>query len=295
MFIATLVAAGRLSRDEILAAADLLDAAGVQSPSWQWLEEGSAADLRFDIAAAQAPIIAAALEEGLSGVDVFVLPDASRRKHLLVADMDSTMITVECIDELADYAGVKAEVAEITERAMRGELAFEDALRARVALLKGLEAEAIDRCRTERVRLTPGARTTVGTMRREGALTIMVSGGFTRFADPVGAEIGFERVIANRLVVEEGRLTGAVEPPIVGAEAKRLALIEGRRDRGLLAEATMAVGDGANDIPMICEAAFGVSYRAKPAAAEAADARIRHNDLTALLYAQGYRKEEWAV
>jgi phosphoserine phosphatase len=294
MFIATLVAAGRLTRDEIFAAGDLLAAASVQAIRWQWVEEGSAAEIHCRALEHEGGLISGALEGKLPGVDIFVLPEAFRRKRLLVADMDSTMITVECIDELADYAGLKGEVAEVTERAMRGELVFEEALRARVALLKGLEARAIDRCRAERVRLTPGAQALVRTMRRDGALTILVSGGFTRFADPVGAEIGFERVVANRLGIVDERLTGEVEEPIVGAEAKRLALIEGCSGRGLAREQTLAVGDGANDIPMIREAGFGVAYRAKPAAAAAAAARIEHNDLTALLYAQGYARGEWA-
>jgi phosphoserine phosphatase len=207
--------------------------------------------------------------------------------------MDSTMITVECIDELADYAGLKAEVAEVTERAMRGELQFEAALRARVALLEGLDDSAIDRCREERVRLMPGARALVRTMRRDGALTILVSGGFTRFADPVGAEIGFERVMANRLISGGGKLTGRVGMPIVGAAAKRTALLDALAERGIEAEQALAVGDGANDIPMIEAAGLGVAYHAKPAAAAAADARIVHGDLTALLYAQGYARAEW--
>jgi phosphoserine phosphatase len=162
-----------------------------------------------------------------------------------------------------------------------------------VALRAGLDEAAIDRCRAERVRLTRGARALVRTMRREGALTVLVSGGFTRFAEPVGAEIGFERVVANRLGVAAGRLTGAVELPIVGAEAKRRALLDAAAERGLASAAALAVGDGANDIPMLAAAGLGVAYRAKPAAAAAAGARIEHNDLTALLYAQGYARGEW--
>ncbi|HEX9954919.1 MAG TPA: phosphoserine phosphatase SerB [Allosphingosinicella sp.] len=294
MFIVTLVAADRLTKDDIYAAGEILERANVYAHHFAWIEEGSAADLECDCFAHELPRIREALEGKLPGVDVIVHPQEGRRKKLLVADMDSTMITVECIDELADYAGLKAEVAEITERAMRGELAFEEALRARVALLKGLKANTIDRCREERVRLTLGARQLVRTMRREGALTILVSGGFTRFADPVGEEIGFDRVLANRLRIEGGLLTGEVEPPIVGAEAKRLALIAGRDERSLQPEETLAVGDGANDIPMLREAGLGVAFHAKPAAAEAAGARIVYNDLTALLYAQGYKKAAWA-
>ena len=255
-----------------------------------WIEDDTACDLLFS--AAPGPVTAALEGLGLQA-DIIIQGEADRRKKLLVADMDSTMITVECIDELADYAGLKAEVAEVTERAMRGELVFEEALRARVSLLKGLEDSAIDRCRAERVRLTPGATALVRTMRREGALTILVSGGFTRFAEPVGEEIGFERIIANRLVSAGGFLTGEVEMPVVGADTKRTALLDGLAERGLEAEEALAVGDGANDVPMIEAAGLGVAYHAKPAAAAAAGARIVHGDLTALLFAQGYARAEW--
>ena len=291
MFIATLIANLGLSGGDISAAEDALRGAGIEPAARSWVEPDTACDLFFTADPDRARLT---LEGLLAATDVIVQGESERRRKLLVADMDSTMITVECIDELADYAGLKAEVAEVTERAMRGEIVFEEALRARVALLKGLEAQAIDRCRAERVRLTPGARALVRTMRRDGALTILVSGGFTRFADPVAAEIGFERIVANRLGVTDERLTGEVEAPIVGAEAKRLALIDGRTERGLAARETLAVGDGANDIPMIREAGLGVAYRAKPAAAAAAAARVVHNDLTALLYAQGYPRSDWA-
>lgn len=291
MFIATLIANARLSGGDISAAEDALRGAGLEPCGRAWVEPAIACDIRFTRDASSARD---ALEGLLPTVDVIVQVEADRRRKLLVADMDSTMITVECIDELADYAGLKTEVAEVTERAMRGEMVFEDALRARVALLKGLEAHAIDRCRLDRVRLTPGARALVRTMRRDGALTVLVSGGFTLFADPVGKEIGFERVVANRLCVVDERLTGEVEPPVVGAEAKRLALIHGRTERSLSPQETLAVGDGANDIPMLREAGLGVAYRAKPAAVAAAGARIEHGDLSALLYAQGYARSTWA-
>jgi phosphoserine phosphatase len=212
---------------------------------------------------------------------------------VLVADMDSTMITVECIDELADYAGIKAEIAEVTERAMRGELDFAAALEARVALLKGLEEAAIERCLEDRVRLSPGAETLVKTMRTRGATTILVSGGFTRFADPVGARIGFERVIANRLEIADARLTGTVAKPIVDSATKEETLLGAAAELGLAAEATLAVGDGANDLAMIRKAGLGVAYRAKPIVAAAAGARIDHGDLTALLHAQGIARSEW--
>ncbi|TFI56649.1 phosphoserine phosphatase SerB [Sphingomonas parva] len=291
MFIATLIAKQRLAGGDISHAEDALRAAGIEPMGRSWIEEDKACDLLFSADPAPAR---SALEGRFAGVDVIVQGEAGRRKRLLVADMDSTMITVECIDELADYAGLKAEVADITERAMRGELRFEEALRARVRLLEGLDEAVIDQCRSERVRLMPGAASLVRTMRRDGALTILVSGGFTRFADPLGAEIGFERVIANRLLGAEGRLDGTVAEPIVGAETKKATLLDGLAERGLEAEDALAVGDGANDIPMLQAAGLGVAYHAKPAAAAAADARIEQGDLTALLYAQGYARAEWA-
>lgn len=255
-----------------------------------WIEDDKACDLLFSGTPSAARD---ALEGLLPGVDSVVQGEGSRRRRLLVADMDSTMITVECIDELADYAGLKAEVAAVTERAMRGEIGFEAALAERVALLAGLEAEAIDRCRAERVRPTPGAVPLVRTMKREGAFTLLVSGGFTLFAEPVAAEIGFDRVVANRLGVAAGRLDGTVAPPVIGAEGKRLALLDAAVARGVRLEESLAVGDGANDVPMLEEAGLGIAYHAKPAAAAAADSAILHNDLTALLYAQGWARSEW--
>jgi phosphoserine phosphatase len=290
MFIATLIAKDRLAHGDISAAADALASAGMAPLGRSWIEEDKACDLLFSAAPGPAR---AALEGLLDGIDVIVQGEASRRRRLLVADMDSTMISVECIDELADYAGVKAEVAAVTERAMRGEIGFEAALAERVALLAGLDEGAIDRCREERVRLTPGARALVRTMKREGAFTLLVSGGFTRFADPVGAELGFDRVVANRLGLESGRLDGKVEGPILGAEGKRGALLDAAAERNHRPDEAMAVGDGANDVPMLKEAGLGVAYRAKPAAVAVADASVLHNDLTALLYAQGWARSEW--
>jgi phosphoserine phosphatase len=255
-----------------------------------WIDEGDAADVVFGFAPADAR---AALEGSVEGMDVVVQPIAGREKWLLVADMDSTMITVECIDELADYAGIKPQIAEITEAAMRGELDFAAALDARVALLKGLCADAIERCLAERVHLMPGARTLVRTMRARGATTILVSGGFTAFAEPLAAEIGFDRAIANRLELAEGRLMGTVAKPIVDSSTKERTLRAARTELGLADEATLAVGDGANDLAMIAIAGLGVAYRAKPIVASAAAARIDHNDLTSLLWAQGIARREW--
>jgi phosphoserine phosphatase len=289
MFIATLIAE-RLTAGDLSAASDKLAAAGCAPGVRRWLEEGRAADLAVE---AEPDLARGALEGAFAGTDVIVQPVEGRQKKLLVADMDSTMITVECIDELADYAGIKAQIAAVTERAMRGELDFAEALDARVALLDKLEESAIDRCLAERVRLMPGAEALVKTMRARGALTILVSGGFTRFAEPVGAQIGFERVIANRLLIENAALTGKVAKPIVDSTTKEATLLNAMAERGLAASETLAVGDGANDLAMIRQAGLGVAYHAKPIVAAAAGARIDHGDLTALLYAQGIPRAEW--
>lgn len=227
-------------------------------------------------------------------VDTTILPDRGRRKKLLVADMDSTILSVECIDELADFAGLKTQIAAITEQAMRGELPFEQALRKRVRLLAGLEAEALERAWRERIRFTPGADVLIATMKAHGARTVLVSGGFTWFTERVAAALGFDRHHANRLDIAGGALTGSVLPPILGRDAKRRALVEERRAGGYAASETLAVGDGANDLDMLAEAGLGVAFHAKPAVAAAARVSIVHGDLTALLYLQGYRHAEFA-
>lgn len=292
MFIVTLIAADRLSAGDISSARGKLRDAGCAPGEVTELEAGRAVDIAFAEGPDQAR---AALDGEFDRIDVVVQPVANRRKRLLVADMDSTMITVECIDELADYAGIKPQIAEVTEAAMRGELDFAEALDARVALLKGLGADAIDRCLAERVQLMPGARTLVQTMKAQGATTILVSGGFTRFAQPVGEQIGFDRVIANELLIEAAALTGTVTKPIVDSATKEMTLLNAMAELGLDASATMAVGDGANDLAMIRQAGLGVAYHAKPIVAAAAGARIDHGDLTALLYAQGIPRSEWAT
>ena len=288
LFIATLIAKERLSRGDISAARDALRG----SRGDRWVEEGRACDILFD----EAPAAARGALEGLiPGVDVIVQAEAGRRKRLLVADMDSTMITVECLDELADYAGLKAEVAAVTEQAMRGELDFETALDARVSLLKGLDAGAIGRCHDERVRATPGASALVRTMRANGAYCLLVSGGFSLFADRVAEDLCFDAAISNELVIEGGKLAGTVGRPVVGAEGKREALVEAAAAHGIPLADTLAVGDGANDVPMLKAAGLGVAYHAKPAAIAAADARIEANDLGALLFAQGYALRDWVT
>jgi len=289
MFTATLIADGRLPAD-LSMAVEALKRAGCDPAPARWIDDASAADIDFTTDPAAARV---ALEGLVPATDVVVQLSEGREKRLLIADMDSTMITVECIDELADYAGIKAQVAAVTEAAMRGELDFEGALDARVALLAGLDEGAIDRCLAERVTIMPGAKALVRTMRARGARCVLVSGGFTRFAEPVGAEIGFDRVIANRLLVEGGTLTGTVARPIVGAATKEATL---REEAGVLPLArTLAVGDGANDLPMIRAAGLGVAYHAKPVVAAAAAARIEHGDLSALLWAQGIARRDWVT
>jgi phosphoserine phosphatase len=261
-----------------------------------WLDHGVAADILFNPSGGndnRAMTERARQALSTRPVDVVVQPADGRRKRLFLADMDSTMIGQECIDELADFVGKKAQVAAITERAMRGEIEFAPALIKRVALLAGLPADVIETVIAERISLTPGARTLVATMRANGTYTCLVSGGFTLFATKIAAMIGFDEARANKLEIDKnGRLTGHVVEPILGRDAKLATLIELREQRGLGEENTLAIGDGANDLAMIGAAGLGVAYHAKPAVAAAAAARIDHSDLTALLYVQGYRRSE---
>jgi phosphoserine phosphatase len=268
-----------------------------------WLDPGVAADLVFEDPPDKPGVAAGLLKKlthelrsviGAAPVDVVVQPQDGRRKKLLVADMDSTMIGQECIDELADFAGFKDRVAAITELAMRGEIAFAPALRERVALLRGLPASTIDKVIAERIRPNPGAATLVKTMRAHGAYTCVVTGGFTAFMAPLAKAIGFDEYHANTLLTDStGRLTGAVAEPVLGREAKRDALLALRERLRLRPQDTLAVGDGANDIPMIEAAGLGIAFHGKLPLREAAGASIDYGDLTALLYAQGYRREDF--
>jgi phosphoserine phosphatase len=228
-------------------------------------------------------------------VDFAVQSSQGRRKALFLADMDSTIINVECLDEIADYAGLKAEIAAITERAMRGELEFEGALRERVGMLKGLGLDALQKAYDERVRLNPGAKTLVKTMAAHGTRCVLVSGGFTFFTSRIAALAGFHANRANTLIDDGAVLMGTVGDPILGKQAKLDALNEEAAVLGIPLSATMATGDGANDLAMIGAAGLGVAYRAKPVVAAQADAKVDHADLTALLYFQGYRQSEFAL
>jgi phosphoserine phosphatase len=290
-FVATLVA-----NPQQFAFSDALIARAAQAlpgfAATRWLDPEVAADLFFTGEDSALGLARAHLDAALAGelIDAIVQPAAGRRKKLLLADMDSTLIGQECIDELAARVGIGARVAAITERAMRGEIAFEPALRERVALLAGLPETVIAEVLHNAIALTPGARTLVQTMRSEGAYTAIVSGGFTQFTQAIAGRLGIHEHRANELIVENGLLVGRVGEPILGRDAKLATLRELRARYGLGVHETLAVGDGANDLAMLGEAGLGVAYRAKPAVAAAAHARIDHADLTALLYAQGFAR-----
>ncbi len=283
---------GTLSDDVLAHLARHLPNAGAPT----WLNPGIAADIVFGPLPADAlKPIDRALRQDLADwpIDFVLQPVAHRRKKLFVADMDSTMIGQECIDELADLVGLRAEIAAITERAMRGEIAFEPALRERIALLRGLPADSIATVLAERVTLMPGATTLVRTMRTHGAYTALISGGFTLFTREIAAMIGFDTQVANVLIVEEGRLMGLIEEPVLGPSAKLEALEALASEHNIPLAETFAVGDGANDLAMLARAGLGIAFHAKPTVAAAAHARIDTCDLTALLYAQGYRATEF--
>jgi phosphoserine phosphatase len=289
MAIATLIAAGRLDDRLVDRVLGLLRELDPKAAFLHWIDEGDAADLRFSGDARSARWALEALDD----VDIVVQADEPRWKRLLVADMDSTIIGQECIDELADYVGLKEKVARITERAMQGELDFSGALRERVRLLAGLDERALRRCLAERVEVTAGAETLVQTMRAGGSSCLLVSGGFLSFAEPIAGAVGFDRVKANRLVFTGGKLSGEVGDPIVDAMAKRDALVEVREQLGLTSDEVLAVGDGANDKLMIEDAGLGIAFRAKPALVDVADAELRHHGLDALLWVQGVRRRDW--
>jgi phosphoserine phosphatase len=259
----------------------------------QWLAPRTACDLHFsDLDADQAEAAGrAALTPRFGAIDVVVQPATGRRKQLLVADLESTIIANEMLDELADCVGLRREVAEITRRAMNDEIDFAQALRERVALLKGLPEIALEEA-AQRIRLIPGARALVATMRANGAYAVLVSGGFSVYTGRIRQLLGFDHDVANELIIENAQLSGRVREPILAREAKLEALKTMAAERGLSLSASLAVGDGANDMAMVDAAGLGIAFHAKPALAARARHRIDHADLTAVLYAQGYRAAE---
>jgi phosphoserine phosphatase len=269
-------------------------AEAVASSRVYWLADGIACDIAL-VDGTDALDAERRIREALAGlpVDVAVQDADTRRKSFLIADMDSTMIGQECIDELAAEVGLKEKVSEITARAMNGEIAFEPALRERVALLKGLPISVVDEVIAKRITLTPGGRELIATMKAKGGYTALVSGGFTVFTGPIAAMLGFDENRANILLEGDGVLTGEVAEPILGKQAKVDSLLDIAERLGITAQETIAVGDGANDLGMLGIAGSGVALHAKPAVAAEAKIRIDHGDLTALLYLQGYRKSDF--
>jgi phosphoserine phosphatase len=268
---------------------EIRSAMGAAEPDW--LAPGLACD--FFLADGDAAMAEAAARQAIgdAAIDVLLQPAAGRRKRVFVADLESTIIENEMLDELADFVGLRAHVAEITRRAMNGELDFAAALAERVALLKGLPVSVLDEA-ASRIRLMPGARALLATLRAAGVRTALVSGGFTVFADRIGAELGFEHVVANRFDIADRRLAGTVAAPILTRRTKRDTLMELARQYGVPLAATLVIGDGANDLPMLDAAGLGIAFHAKPAVAAASRWRLDHADLTGVLFAQGYRREE---
>lgn len=294
-FVLTLIAAkskGNLTEDLSKEVVDQTSAAEIVTGEMEWLSEGEAFCIPFQDQPAR---VQGLVREILADhpVDVAVIPAENRRKKLLIADMDSTMIEQECIDELAAEIGQADAVSAITEKAMNGAIEFNAALRERVALLKGIPESTIERVLADRISLTPGGRTLVETMRANGAVTALVSGGFTAFAGPLADRIGFQHYHANTLLTADSSLTGEVAEPILGRDAKLLMLRNLSRQNHLDLADGLAVGDGANDLAMLEAAGLGVAFHAKPIVQERAGVRINYCDLTALLFLQGYKREEF--
>jgi len=292
--ILTLVAApGALDASLVTRVRGALDALGAAPGTPDWLAEREAVDLPFTGAAEQATAAArAALAD--ASVDAIATPADGRRKKLLIADMDSTIVTTETLDEIAAFAGLKEKIAEITKRSMNGELDFRQALIARVGMLEGLSVTALEATWAE-TRMMPGAAELVATMRANGAVCCLASGGFTFFTGRVAEKLGFHHHVSNTLLLADGKLTGGVAEPVFDRNAKLATLTRLATENALPLEATLAVGDGANDLDMIGAAGLGVAFKAKPVVAAAARARVDHGDLTALLFAQGYRRREFVA
>ncbi|MEM8726138.1 MAG: phosphoserine phosphatase SerB [Pseudomonadota bacterium] len=293
MLIARLIADSATLETRLDAASETLAEEGIRIASAAMLD--SDADvLQLSFAEADPVRVLAVIDAHFAPADMLVSDAEIAIPQLFVSDMDSTMIGQECIDELADYAGIKDQIAVITERAMQGELDFEAALRERVALLEGLEEEAIDRCLNERIEASPGAKVLTETLRAHGARTVLVTGGFHHFADAVGGQLGFDRVVGNRLDVAGGKLTGELLGPITDSATKAAVLGEEMAKLGSAAN-SLATGDGANDIPMIEAATYGFAYRAKPKTRAAANGRVDRGDLTAILSLLGIPRKDWTT
>ena len=291
--ILTLIAPpGGLAPAHLNAARAALTALGADCDAVDWLAEAEAADLPFTALAAEQAIAAVRAALGDVALDLIAQPAAGRKKKLLLADMDSTIITTETLDEIAAFAGLKEKIAAITARSMNGELDFRQALTERVAMLEGLDAGALEET-WKATELMPGAEALVRTMRQHGARTALVSGGFTFFTERVAARVGFHEHHANTLLVRGGKLTGQVGQPILDRDAKLATLKRLAAAHGLSLSETATIGDGANDMAMILAAGLGVAFRAKPSVAAAARHRIQHGDLRGLLFAQGYRAAEF--
>ncbi|HEY1505393.1 MAG TPA: phosphoserine phosphatase SerB [Stellaceae bacterium] len=292
--VVTLIAAhagGDTIDAAIDAARQALTKLGARLEPSDWLSPARACDIPFDDLAPDQADAGIRVVLGDAAIDVLAQSILGRRKQLLVADMEATIIANEMLDELAEIAGIQPQIAEITRRAMNGEIEFAGALRERVGLLKDMPEAALAEA-GGRIRINPGAATLVATMRKHGAYTAIVSGGFRVYADRVRRQLGFDIAVANQLIVENGRLAGRVREPVLGKEAKLAALTLLAAGHRLSLAQALTVGDGANDLPMIEAAGMGIAYHAKPIVAAAARLRVDHNDLTALLYAQGYRDEE---
>ncbi len=293
MLIARLIADPTTLGDNLARAVEQITAAGGEVAGAGMLDFCESV-LEIEVATGDAATVRGILDSCFPASDVLLSDRVIETPRLFVSDMDSTMISAECIDELADFAGLKERIAAITERAMQGELDFESALRERVGLLKDLPETAITQCLDERIRPMPGARTLVSTLKSRGCHTVLVTGGFHSFADPVAAQLGFDRVVGNRLEIADGRLTGALVGGIVDSGVKKTVLLEEMARLGP-ATASLATGDGANDIPMIAAATHGIAYYAKPKARQAADGWIDRGDLTSILQLFGIAREDWVI
>lgn len=281
-----------ITKHHIDQAHTILDKASCNPKAPFWLAENISCDIEFDDAEPTRSLNF--LREGMKGseIDIVVQSRTNRRKRLLLADMDSTIVFGETLDELAYYAGLKHQIAAITERAMRGEIEFKRALRERVSMLKGLSVDTMEECLND-IKLTKGASTLVKTMRANGAYTVLVSGGFSFFTQAIAKKVGFNEERSNTMIIEQGVLTGEIGEPILDREAKLETLKTISKEKRISLIETIAIGDGANDLPMILNAGVGVAFHAKPVVEEQAPAAIRYGDLTALLYLQGYRQKEF--